>query len=153
MVSPANLPRNRCDDRLLGPHRQSQAHARRRSRTVRYLRSLHGGSRIGIRPRPGRCNRNHRRRRRPHRHIPFIKARPQLDGCNRSIGLLLHGLGTAHPAANHATAHNQARAIDKDEARTRRVAEREDHLPHRRTSPHLLRSAFGYSAARYALLR
>ena len=65
----------------------------------------------------------------------------------------LYGSGARDPAPADAPVHHQEGASDQDETRPRRVAEREDHLPHRGYASHLLRGALGYSLARHALLR
>ena len=56
-------------------------------------------------------------------------------------------------AAFDETLHHQERASYQDETGPCRIAERENHLPHRGYASHLLRGTFGSASARYALLR
>ena len=57
------------------------------------------------------------------------KLAPTNDGCHRSIGLLIYGSCACDSAAADASVHHQEGAPHKDEARPRRVAERENHIP------------------------
>ena len=153
MVSSADFPRHWSHDRLYSPDCQPETDARGRSRAVRHLRCLHGGTRPRLHARPGRCNSHYRRCRRPHRHLPFVEARPQPDGSHSRVSLLLHGPRAGDTAANNASAHNQKRAPHQDEAGACRGSERKDSLPHHRDASDMLRGALWPSTARNALLR
>jgi len=82
-----------------------------RRRTVRHLhrparRTLHGRTLL---PARRRLHRNHRRSRRPNRHLPLLAPLPQSARCHRRRRLFLHGTRSDHSAAHHATTDHQSR--------------------------------------------
>ena len=65
--------------------------------------------------------------------------------------LFLHGLGAGHSAALDAFAHHEKRARDTHETRPSGVADRKNHLPHRRSVADHVYRAFRLAVVGYAL--
>jgi hypothetical protein len=116
----ADLHGCRCTDRFRGPDCQALDAAAGCGRAVRDLLHPARGARAerdpGFRLYPGGCvrDRDHRRRRRPDRDLPGLEAGSGPVRCHRGRGILLHGAGADHPAADHARVDHRGRAAGRD---------------------------------------
>ena len=150
-LSAADFSRYRSDDRLFGPHIESEADDDRCSGAARYFRCIRRVARFRIYGGRGRCDRHHRRCRRPHSHLPFEPARSGHDGFHRHSGLFLHGPRAGTPAVDNEVVHNQKGASYPDAAAQAHLQERENHVPDNRSSAHLFPRSLRSAPARHAL--
>ncbi len=150
-LSAADFFSYRSDDRLFGPHIESEADDDRCSGAARYFRCIRRVARFRIYGGRGRCDRHHRRCRRPHSHLPFERLAPDMMG---SIAIAAYSYMALVPVLQpwiNEVVHNQKGASYPDAAAQAHLQERENHVPDNRSSAHLFPRSLRSAPARHAL--
>ena len=148
----------RRNDGLWSPARKPDEPAARRCRSDRHLCCIHHRYPARLHSAGGCRYRHHRRRGRPDRHIPCIKACSSPARSHSRCGIFVYGSYSYNSAPDHEAAHHKERARGRDEAAQNRQQDREDNLPRRRAChlrfhTSLRRSAYRHVHARQPVQR